>query len=323
LTLESATGFAAGGGEVIVGGQILQYTKIEGSRLVGADPVRKIRAGTWAVSRRAFDLATWNWTAPGARRGGARFSTLAMLKSIANVGQTALAEAELNGVLRPLTVRSHRHNYTGWMAEQAVRRDIDPDSYREGVGQPIQVGNPDYFNAGTKVRITDGGSVEFGIVVRSVRRGSEGTIYMLEPAKGVHDSRNTTVAAELRHPVAVNTASHEILTLAMTGLEYNLRNGRPNPERAVGADLAAELADVLIKNRPLRGLEHLVEVLDMLFHVKRGETPEYETMVSAEDVDTGRQSGAELSVEQVAAVVQNAINPCFRGLLTSTVPFTF
>ncbi len=137
LTLDSVSGFAPGGGEVIVGGQILQYTKIEGARLVGADPLRKIRAGTWAISRRAFDLATWHWTAPGARRGGARFSTLAMMKSIAMVGQTALAEVELNAVLRPLTTRSHRHNYNGWMAGQSVRRDIDPESFRVGRVNPV------------------------------------------------------------------------------------------------------------------------------------------------------------------------------------------
>lgn len=323
LTLDEVSGFPKGGGEVIVGGQILTYTKIEGSRLVGADPVRKIRAGAWAVSRRAFDLATWNWSAPGFQSGGARFSTLAMLKSVANVGQSALAETELSSVLRPLTARSHRHNYTGWMAAQSVTADIDPQSYRDGIGQPIQVGNPDYFNAGTKVRIEDPGGVEFGVVVRSTRRGAGGTIYLLEPARGVHDYRTTTIAAELRHPIAVNTAPRDVLVLAMTGLEYNLANGRSNLEKQVSADLAGELADVLIKNRPLRGIEHMVEVLDVLYHAKRGESPEYETSVSASDVDTGVDSGGEMSVEHVAAVVQNAINPCFRGLLNSTMPFTF
>ena len=254
-------------------------------------------------------------------------SAKTMVKEVADYSVQAIEEDQLDGVLAPLTAHGHRPSPVGWLAPQGLLADVSPDGYDERSGQPVSVRNPDYFNPGTVVKLSDGQRTQYSVVVSSRLRGQDGVVYLLDQAEGLFSFESASLSAEMRHPVNVNHCSRRMLELLMEGIEYTEGGIKEGEElgNQVSYDLASEVAQVIIKNRPIRGIEHLIDLLGVMYHVKRGSFTGAKGTVTPGMVQVGSQGGkgADMSAEMALAIVQNAINPVHRSLRQSTMPFCF
>ncbi|MEZ6196098.1 MAG: hypothetical protein R3F20_10300 [Planctomycetota bacterium] len=349
LEVESTAGFAPGGGEIVVGYERVSYQRAEGTRFSGVTLRRNYPEGVTVTSAQAWDLAAFNFRSPraAAEGGFATMWTPSLVKEGPAFGAPPVREEDLDRVLAPFTSHGKRRSADRWLAPTRVTAEVDPAAFNEEAGgQPVRVENPDWFNAGATVRLAVGDQVHYDLVTRV----SGATVWLLNPAPGIFPFDVSTLASEVRHPVNVNAASREVLVMLLEGLEWSAQGGRgANADRRVTRDLAEEVADVLIKNRPVRGLTHLVELMKALYFVKRGEGSSYgsyqqsrdavteafeETWFGGEsevpevdpsDVFTGRDptKSAPMTAEMAIAIVQNALNPNHRFLLASSMPFTY
>ncbi|MEE9392878.1 MAG: hypothetical protein V3W41_10275 [Planctomycetota bacterium] len=349
LAVTSTKGFRPDGGEIIVNGERGRYSSATADRFLGVSLKKGHSQGSWVLPKLAYDLASYNYLSPRAGRNGwVEMASVSTIKEVAALGsQQPVREEDLDRILDVLTAFGHRSSNSGWLAATRVEDEVNPESFNEERGgQPIRVRNPEYFNVGSVVRLEVGGIGEYGIVNRV--RGS--IIYLLEAVSQIYPFHVSTLRAEMRHPVNINSASKEVMVLTMEGLEYSPSASSSREERRVSAELAEEIADVIIKNRPLRGISHFGELLKALYFQKRGKIGEYGGYESLERVawaprivaggnkaparfveveptavDTGRDPGrsAPMSSDMAAAIMQNAINPSHRFLVSSTMPFCF
>ena len=323
LEVESTAGFPPRG-EIVVDGDVLPYRRIDGGAFLEVNLTKPYAVGTTVLAKAAYELATWNYQAtPGQYR---TFPALTSVKEVSGFGRP-IAENELDGVLSQLTRWGRREAASNWMQGQTVIADVDPQDFEDTRGQPVRVLNPDFFNPGTVVRLTEGDAFEYHVVRSAQRQGSAGVVNLLEPVGQIFRGRWTTISAELRHPVNVNACSRDVLVLLMDGVEYAPSRGRGSrDDRRVSTDLATEVADTVIRNRPLEGPRHLADLLKRMFHLKRGQTVSLDTVAGgpspAED-DTVEPGSAEMTEAMALAILQNALNPCFWGLRQSTMPFAY
>lgn len=321
LAVESMEGFPPENGSIVIGGEIATYKTAKDNRLIGVRLQNDYRRDTWVLSKTALDVAMWKWKSGRAGVSYGGFGTLTAIKEAARAGGRAMPEENLDRWLAPFTVYGTRESSDGWLGAQRIIGDVNPESYDPKKGQPVQVRNADFFNAGTIVRIGDGQNFEYNVVVRSFRRGEEGFLWLLEPAQRIWPFGTATIAAEMRHPVNVNNCSRETLTMLLTGIEMNFQNQRANAARRVSKELAAEVAELIVINRPVRGAEHFVELVKALFHSKRGQRPSYPGAADTAKMPEGDLAKNEMTLEMAWAIIENALNPCHRALIQSTMPF--
>ncbi|MCB9831975.1 MAG: hypothetical protein H6807_05820 [Planctomycetes bacterium] len=323
LQVDSTAGFPAENGKVVIGGRVLSYRKTTPDSFQGVQLEEAYPKGAWVLNKSAWDLALYSIRSPRAAGGITSMPSLTAIKELALYGSQALDEAELDRILGPFTVYGARDAVSGWLSAQSLVADVDPDAFDEKRGQPVRVANPDFFNEGTIVRLADAAGAEYHVVSAVRRRGGEGVLYLVEPVTRVFDWRESSVAARMRHPVNVNACSREVLLLLLEGLEYAGGARRfSDPNDRIGPQLAANIAEVMIKNRPLRGIEHLVQLLSAMYQVKAG-TFSGGGAIDAAQVTIPGYERVEMRPEHALAVVQNAINPNHRLLIGSTMPMSF
>ena len=324
LVVADAGAFPAEGGELVIGAETTTYARIRESRIEGVKLLGAYGRETYVLSKAAFDVASYDWRYP--KLGGyGGFGTLSSLKNVARYSRYAVAEERLAPTLEPYTVYGQRPTVEGWLGPQRVTQVVSPTQFQIGKGQPVAVRNPDYFNPGTIVRIGDGQTWEWNVVVRSLRRDQEGVLYLLEPTAREYALDTAVIAAEMRQPVNINGCSRAVLVSLLTGLEFNTNTGaKPDPAKRVSPEMAAVVAALIEKNRPIRGTEHLSELLKTLFHVlQNGAAPGYEGAAGAETLPADFKDATGFALDHALAILQNAINPCHRGLLQSTMPFCY
>jgi hypothetical protein len=334
LAVESTDALAPEGGSILIGSEVTTYKEAKSGKILGVKLQGEYKKDAWVLAKSALDVALFEQRAQRGGQSGAAaptgavpyagFGTLAGIKDVGRYGGQAIAEEKLDFLLAPFTVHGQRPSPDGWLGAQRIIAELNPADYDAKRGQPVRVRNPDYFNPGTTVKITDGQAAEYGVVVRSVRRGEEGAVFLLEPVKRIYAYDTATIAAEMRHPVNVNGCSREVLVMLLNGLEMS-QGGRAKQDAAnrVTPELAGEVADMIIKNRPLHGIEHFAEMVKTLYHAKRGATTSYPGAVGREALPNPATTAPDMNLGMATAIVQNAVNPCFRGLVTSTMPFTF
>lgn len=323
LQVESTEGFASKG-KLVIGVEVVEYQRAKGNTISGVKLQRNYPAGTIVLNHLAYELAKFNYASPRANGGYVTMPSPTVLKEVASYAKQPLTEDRLDDVFGPLTVHGYRPTTSGWLATQQVISDIEPQNYEPATGgQPLIVRNPDYFNRGTVVKITDGATTEYNIVNFCARQGEQGRILLQDQISKQYLPDTATISAEMRHPVNINLCSPRVLELLLTDLQWRgSTSGNPYDENRVSPDLAAEIAQVVVKNRPIRGIEHFVDLLAALYHVKQGSfTENPESTVTSSDVAVG--GSAVFTPAMALAVVQNALNPCHRELFGSTMPFTF
>ncbi len=325
IEVESTAGFPPTKGEIVVGGRVFSYRKAKGSSFTGVPIKSAIPQGAIVMTKMAWDLAMFGQKVKRAGYGLTELASITELKDVASYGNQALSEEKLSAILGPMTHVGFRENAGGWLAPQRITAELDPDSFEpESDGQPVRVSNPDFFNPGTVVKITDGQSTEYNIVRYSRRTGSGGVLSLLNQVSRGYAYETATISAEMRHPVNINNCSKRVLTLLLDGIDYAPRwRKHSNEEDRVSSSLAANVAEVLIKNRPIRGTEHLVDLLAALFHVKAGSFTEGESQITADMVAVPGFDNVSMTANHALGIVQNALNANHRSLINSTMPFSY
>jgi len=325
LEVESLTGLPPKNGRVLLGTELLEYRRAEGTTLSGVSVARNHEVGSWVLSGLALDLAQWNTLSRHAQGGYKRLPTVTALKDVSRYGKTALPEARLDSLLDVLTVHGRAITPSGWVEPVRVVAAVDPEAFRpDRGGQPVRVRNPDFFNAGTMVRLGDGKTWEYHLVTRVSGGRSGGTVWLLDEAKQIWPFDTAVLQAEARRPVNINSASRDVLVLLLEGLEYSPTGRRdPKHEHRVTRAIAESLADMLIQNRPIRGPRHLVNLLSVSYLVAKGDYTAPVGGVTESDVRVAGQEPPAITPRMAMAIVQNAINPLHRSLLASTMPFGY
>lgn len=325
LEVESTAGFPKEKGELVVGGRVVPYRRATETTFTGLSLRYGVPEGAIVMSKMAWDLALYGQKSARAGQGMTSLASVTELKNVALYGSGALKERQLSQILEPVTHISYRESAEGWLTSQRITAELDPQSFEpEKNGQPVRVSNPDFFNPGTIVKISDGQSTEYNIVRYARRTGNGGIISLLDQVSRVYPYETATISAQMRHPVNINNCSKSVLVLLLDGLDYAPRWRRHSkPEDRISTALAANIADVLIKNRPIRGTEHLVDLVRALFHTKAGTFSVGESGITQDMVSIPGTDDVPMIGNHALAVVQNSLNPNHRGLINSTMPFSY
>lgn len=348
IDVASTAGFPKRNGEIVVGQERVRYALAEDDRFSGVQLRRNYPEGTQVTAALAWDLAAFNHRSPQAREQGgyAAMWNPSLAKEAAAAAGRPLREEELDRVLAPFTGYGRRGAIARWLRPTRVVADVNPQDFdEEKGGQPVRVENADWFNPGSTARLAVGGQIHDDLVVRV----SGNTVWLKNAVPNIFPFDVSTLASQMRHPVNINGASREVLVMLFEGLEWSPQAGRTgNADRRVSPELAAEVAEVVIKNRPVRGMAHLAELLKAMFLVKRGEGSNYGGYASNDneidrylnenffggeeeqvpevdvaDVQVGGSTSTTMTAEMAIAIMQNGLNPNHRFLLSSTMPYRF
>ncbi|MGE3165110.1 MAG: hypothetical protein AB7O52_09410 [Planctomycetota bacterium] len=198
-----------------------------------------------------------------------------------------------------------------WSDEQSVIGEISTNSL---IGFPsLQVANYSWFNPGTLIRIRsleDPKKVEYHLAMGAIPiprgsgpaarlRGSvfSGGIILKEALRFEYKDREAVVAALLRNPVNINTASRRVIEAVLAGLsQIDMRGGVRN---VVNTLEARKLTERIIDERPILGFAHLKQIV--------------EQASAAEELDSA----------DVGLILMNAQNPNHRSLSVSSVGFCY
>ena len=191
----------------------------------------------------------------------------------------------------------HARRPRAWTTEQILLGNIP--AMRTVSGFPLRVTQRGQVRPGTLVRIRgrDSGLVEYRRVVRPERDApnfSVPVIWLDRPLRHTYELGEARIAARVRHPIDVNSASPEILRAALIGLSSD-----PEGTHRVRVDEAERLAQRLIDARPIHGFAHLVSLV-------RG----------------AAQAGA-IDPEDVSPILCNAQNPNDPRLVIASTGFCY
>lgn len=199
-----------------------------------------------------------------------------------------------------------------WSDEQSVIGEVSTNSL---IGFPsLQVANYSFFNPGTLVRIRsleDPAKVEYHLAMGAIplpsgggrgarMRGSvfAGGIVLKEPLRFEYKEREAVVAAMLRNPVNINTASRRVIEAVLAGVSQ-LDMGGGAVRRVVDTKEARKLTERLLERRPILGFAHFKQIVEEA------------------------SAAGELDSKDVALVLMNAQNPNHSSLSVSSVGFCY
>jgi len=172
----------------------------------------------------------------------------------------------------------------------------------------IEVDETRWFAPGTTVRITDGQTVELGLV----QRVDVAAIYLADVLDNSYFVGQAQIQALVRRPVNVNTANEAVLTALFTNLAIRRINDR------ITRDEAKALAQLVIESRPFDGFEDFVRRI-VLPAAGLAKLPPDAPVVP----DALAQGGRLIDPWDAVALHANALNSNDSLLAYSTMPLCF
>lgn len=174
----------------------------------------------------------------------------------------------------------------------------------------VRVAERRNFNPGTTVMISDGRSIEFGIVLALV--DADG-LKLCNPVRLDYTAYRATIAPLARRPVNLNLAPAEVLEALFLNLQLEGRSNR------VTRDEAAKLSALVLESRPFTGLEDFL---------RRIVLPAAGVELLPKDAPVtpavfANASGGVIDTDDALAVYANALNANDERLAYSTMPFSF
>lgn len=307
IPLADASGFPEKDGQVLINGEVIGYSARDGSTLTGCQRgleggvrASKHRADTWVIDDRARAIAMLPYKSPRAKGRWREPNHPTYVKEIALGGELALSANEVDRLLRDFTVHGRRFAAGRFGRKVPLIADVNPENY-DGNGFVIHVASIDGFLPGTVVRITDGATVEYGMVAR-VRGQSFGRVTLHDPVQNAFQRNRTSVEPLLRHPVNINSAPRSVLYRLIEGLQVGRNGEARGTEARMDEDATAVVVEGIIDNRPIKSLKHFRSVLAQL----------------------SEGAGSLFFTEfQAMAVFRNAVDATDRNVATGTVPFCF
>lgn len=308
LSLDTGEGFPEKNGALLIEGERITYSERVGGKFTGlgraalpSGKARKIKAETWAIDDRAREIAMLPWKSP---RAAGRFREAISATAVKEIGLgsgASLSAVEVDRIARAFNTDALRYTPDGFGLPRALVGNIDPATADLTDGFKIRVKNNDGISSGSVIRITDGVNTDYGFVLQSVRRGAFAQLTLIEPTSAAYEEGRTFVAPLIRHPVNLNTASKDVLTNVMLGLQLSFGNYGRGSQQRVSTVGVTFFVDAILGARPLKGWEDLRNVL--------------QTAVETYPLVT--------DAAQLAAIFRNAVDPGDFILGNSTVPFCF
>jgi hypothetical protein len=258
LTVQSTVGFEPEG-FIWVGPELVRYTALEDGKFGGL--TRGLGAhvdkdGNWTgcgpstaldqplnlmvMDQRAFAIPLWRIA--DASKGLRTFDAIEQVRDAAplalsgSLGQDLMDELELR-----TSVYGGVRGGPQW--QRAVRVT---NSLRANEDCLVRVSERRNFNPGTTVMISDGRSIEFGIV--ATLQDADG-FRLRDPVRLEYQGYRATIAPLARRPVNVNVATVETLEILFLNLQLSRTSNR------VTRDEAQKLAGLVVESRPFLGLE--------------------------------------------------------------------
>lgn len=260
LALSGTEGFLPEG-VVFVDQEVIGYAELDAARLArltrgvlvktdadgkpvecGPSPPRAHDVGAFVLDQRAFALCQWR-IATGTLRA------YEGLEEVREAGDFLLGP-ELG---REAYLALGRAASTFGQVRAGARWQEPARVLADPAGEPpygcrLVVDDARWFNPGTTVRITDGDNTELALV----REVEGSTLVLAEPLRASFEAKETIVAALVRTPVNVNTATPEVLAALWTNLKLRGRSAR------ITAGEAEKLVDLALVSRPFTGFEDFV-----------------------------------------------------------------
>ena len=306
IEVADGSGFPLENGTLLIEGEVIHYTQRDGSTFLGCSRgsgdglrARRHRADVWVLDDRARQIAMLPYSSPRSRGEFREPASITYVKEISLLGQHLLTPVEVDQLAREFTIYGSQFASGMFGEKVSVLDHVLPENY-DGDGFRIRVAAAEPFPPGMVVRLSDGFQTEYGMVARR-RTGESGMVWLFAPTLSSYARGVATLQPLQRHPVNINSASKEVLTRLVFGLQLG-RNGRAQGANGRVDEDATEIAvDGLISNRPIRDLQHFREVLGDLSGI------------------------AELFFTEIqaATIFRNAIDPEDANLVVGTMPFTF
>ncbi len=303
LEVSDATAFSPTGGAVRIGAEVIKYTGIEGSILVGCKRghmtekgnggAAQHAAGALVIDEAAYQIAMRPFVArPGSR---IRYTNVYEARAIADQGVATISPERFDSMRRFVTAWAGSIVGDGWSNPQNVRANVTAGDAGE---RYIDIKNIRYFGVGTIVKITDGVNSDYGVIV-----GVRGSNQVAFAGSISHDylADQARLYGLCRTPINVNTADEETLTLVFSGLKLRGRG------QSVGRDTAARLASYL--------KQYKLEA-----EPRKGVFRTWEDFVKT--VEAAREANV-VDQDQAEAVIRNALNANDSTLDFGTVPLCF
>jgi hypothetical protein len=270
----------------------------------GPRPPQDVAQGQLILGEEALALARWRVFDPSGFRG---FDSIEQVAESARLSMTGpLPPEDLAALTRAGSVFAGVGAGPRWQNGTRLTGQVDGGP----IGCLLRLDDARWFNTGTTVRISDGRTTEYGIVLRTTGDG----VHLTQPLVNDYAAYGAVVEPLARRPVNVNTAPPEVLHACVHGLQLAGRS------TWISKREADELVNVIVQSRPFEGLE------DFMTRVVLPAAGLEPLPIDAEvrpDAFADPEAGGFLDEEDAIALYKNALNANDAELAFSTMPFSF
>ncbi len=306
-----------------VGAELVRYTSIEDGKFAGL--TRGLTAnvdkdGNWTgcgpspaldhsinlavVDQRAFAIPMWRIA--DASKGLRSFDAIEQVRDSAPLALSGVLGQDFGAALE-----QRGSVYGGVRAGPQWQRAVRiTNALKAGEDCLVRVNERRNFNPGTTVMITDGRTIEFGIVL-ALQDGNG--IKLFNPVRMDYLGYRATIAPLARRPVNVNVAPVEVLEALFLNLQIINRSSR------ITRDEAGKLAVLAIESRPLLGLEDFLR--RVVLPAAGIESLPKDAPVTPAVLASA--TGNLIDADDALALYANALNANDERLSYSTMPLSF
>ncbi|MEO6709970.1 MAG: hypothetical protein ABI054_10750, partial [Planctomycetota bacterium] len=322
LKVLSTSGFETAG-FLWVGAELVRYTSQEDGQFsgltrgltanvdkdgnwtgCGPSPALDQPLNTAVIDQRAFAIPLWRIA--NAAKGLRTFDAIEQVRDAAPLALSQSLGADFVTELdRRTTVYGGVRGGPAW--QRAVRITNGLRSNQDCV---VRVSERRNFNPGTTVMISDGRTIEYGMVIDIP--DSDG-LRLANPVRMEYLAYRATIAPLARRPVNINVAPLEVLQALFLNLQLRQKSSR------VTRDEAGKLAALVIESRPFTGLEDFLR--RVVLPAAGVEKLAVDAPVKPALLAPG--SAPLLDQDDAFAVYANALNANDERLAYSTMPFSF
>lgn len=188
------------------------------------------------------------------------------------------------------------------------------NSVRGGQDCSLRLDQTRWYNPGTTVQITDGQTVELGVVEEVL----DGGIKLSQALVNDYATLGAVVRPLARRPVNLNTASPRTLEVLFANLQLARTNSR------ITQGEARALAELVLDSRPFLGFEDFLRRIVLPaagLETLPEDAPVVPDVLAADANATS--SGGLISAYDAVALYANGLNANDSRLAVSTLPFSF
>ena len=269
----------------------------------GPSPALDQPLNTAVIDQRAFAIPLWRIA--NAAKGLRTFDAIEQVRDAAPLALSGFGADLVTELDRRTSVYGGVRGGPLW--QRAVRIT---NSLRSNQDCVVRVSERRNFNPGTTVMISDGRTIEFGMVIDIP--DSDG-LRLANPVRMEYLGYRATIAPLARRPVNINVAPLEVLHALFLNLQLRQHSNR------VTRDEAAKLAALVIESRPFTGHEDFLRRI--VLPAAGVELLAQNAPVKPALLAPG--SAPVIDVDDAIAVYANALNANDERLAYSTMPFSF